>query len=388
MKERIEKMKVVFDKHILLNAIIPAMSAVSTKGENKVLQGIRLKTIDSDKCMISTFDVEKGFQTVIDADVQRPGCFIISANKLLNITRNMPSDITVDVSDKNVAKISSGNSKFEVVCIEGSQFPNMPELSGDYCFSVSQKTLKKLIAQTSFAVAENNQKLQLNGAYFQIREENIKIVALDGFRFAQRYEDCEMENHNEDGSYMNLNFIIARRALPEIQKFLLDTDEKIRVVRGLKHIMFFRDNMIFFTRQIDGEYLEYERFIPKDCPIEVEIPVSSLRESLERAMLVTEDSDAGRVKSSVTLNVYGDSLKISCISVVNKVYDEIPCKHTGDDIEISFNCRFLLDAFRAIDADTVRLGFSTPLSSMLISPVNDEDRSFLYFVFPVRPSQN
>ena len=126
----------------------------------------------------------------------------------------------------------------------------------------------------------------------------------------------------------------------------------------------------------------------KNCPINVEINTHSLRESLERALLVTEDSDAGRVRSSVTLNVYGDKLKISCISVVNRVYDEIPCKHEGEDLEISFNCRFLLDSFRAIDSDTVKLGFSTPLSSMLISPTDEDDKSFMYFVFPVRPHQS
>lgn len=381
-------MRILFEKHVLLNALIPAMGAVSTKGENKIIQGIRLKTIGSDKCMISSFDVEKGFQTEIDADIQKPGCYIINAQKLLNITRNMPGDILIDVSDKNIAKISSGNSKFEVVCMEGNLFPGLPELSGDYSFSVSQKTLKRIISQTSFAVADNHQKMQLNGAYFQIRDENIKVTALDGFRFAQRYEDCEMENFNVDGSYMNLNFIIARRALPEIQKFLLDTDDKIKVVKGLKHIMFMRDGMVFYTRQIDGDYIEYERFIPKDCPISLEISTHSLTESLERALLVTEDSDAGRVKSSVMLNVSGDKLKISCISVVNKVYDEIPCKHEGDDLEISFNCRFLLESFKAIDTDTVKLQLSTPLSSMLITPVDEENKSYMYFVFPVRPQQN
>ena len=381
-------MRIVFERSTLLNALLPAMGAVSTRGENKVIQGIRLKTQGSDKCVITSFDVEKGFETVIDADVQTPGCYIISAQKLLNITKNMPDDIIIDVSDKNIAKIMSGNSKFEVVCIEGNKFPGTPELSGDYSFTISQKVLKKLIAQTSFAVADNHQKLQLNGAYFQIRDESVRITALDGFRFAQRFEDCEMENQNVDGSYMNLNFIIARRALPEIQKFLLDTDDKIKVVKGLKHIMFMRDGMCFYTRQIDGDYIEYERFIPKDCPINVEINTHSLRESLERALLVTEDSDAGRVRSSVTLNVYGDKLKISCISVVNRVYDEIPCKHEGEDLEISFNCRFLLDSFRAIEADTVKLGFTTSLSSMLITPVDDSDKSFMYFVFPVRPQQS
>ena len=146
--------------------------------------------------------------------------------------------------------------------------------------------------------------------------------------------------------------------------------------------------MIFYARQIDGDYIDYERFIPKNLPINVYVNPASVRDSLERALLITEDKEAGKLKSHVKLSFEDNLLKISSISTYSKVYDEIITQKTGEDIEIGFNCKLLFESFRALDADRVKIGLSTPLSAMLITPEDDNDTSFSYFVFPIRVKDN
>ncbi len=381
-------MKIVFDKHTLLDILAPAMSAVSSKKENPVTECVRLKTISDSECMISAFDGERGFQATVECNVIKEGCFLFNAQKLMSIVRSMPLDVTIDVSDSMLAVITSGRSRFEIQCLPGKSFPNTPELSGEKSFTVKQSVLREMISQTLLAVAENNQKVQLNGAYFVIKDESIKVVALDGFRFAQRYTECEMKNLNEDGSYMDIKFIIMKKALLELIRLLSDGEDEIRIIRGLKHIMFFKEKYIFYTRQIDGDYIDYERFIPKDCPIEATVNVQAFADAVERALLVTEEREDGKVRGFIKLKFENSLIKLTSVSTSNKIYEEIPCSKTGDDIEIGFNCKYVLEMLKAVsDAETVKLSLTTPLSCMSITPI-DENGKFLYFLFPMRLREN
>lgn len=381
-------MKVIFEKEKLLQIVSYACSVASVRRENAALNCVRLKTISSDTCRVSAFDGEKGYDAVLQCVVTEEGSCLINAVKFLNIIRNMPSDIKIECDERLFAVITSERSKFEIQCLDAKLFPNTPELTGKYSLLINQGELKEMISQTLFAVDDNNARLQLNGAYFIIKDDSVKIVALDGLRFAQRFRTCEIENKNEDNSYLDLRFILPKKALVEVLKILNAPEEKVSIVKARKHVLFCIDNMIFYARQIDGDYIDYERFIPKNLPINVYVNPASVRDSLERALLITEDKEAGKLKSHVKLSFEDNLLKISSISTYSKVYDEIITQKTGEDIEIGFNCKLLFESFRALDADRVKIGLSTPLSAMLITPEDDNDTSFSYFVFPIRVKDN
>ena len=166
-----------------------------------------------------------------------------------------------------------------------------------------------------------------------------------------------------------MSFILPGKSLTELLK-LLDTgeDSSVCIMIARKHIIFNFENKVFFTRMIDSNYIEYERFIPKTNRIFVKAPVDPLLRSLERASLVTEGK-----------------LALSSVSVSGRFYDEIPVEKDGDDIEIGFNCRYFIDAMKCVETDEVMLSMSTPLMSMVIEPSekNDDD-TFIYLVLPVR----
>ena len=382
-------MKIIFEKDVLLGAIIPAMSAVSNKHDNPATEGIRIMTLDERHCRISAFDTEKGFEAEIEADVREPGCYIINAAALLARIRVMPSDVTIEVNDQLHVSISSGsahqkNIEFDLFALDGKLFPTLPELRGDRAFRIPQSLLREMFSETMFAIAENNQKRELNGAYVVITDKSIKMVALDGFRFALRQKECDIESLCTPGTAPDLKIIIPKKSIIEIMRFISDTDEPVLVTMGVRHLIFDIDGVKFFCRQIDGTYLDYERFIPKNTTLHVDINAQALKESLERALLVTEDKEAGKLKSHVKLIFDGNLLTITTTSNNHRFHETIPMTSEGNYLEIGFNCRLILDCFRAIPEENVKLHLTSALSCMVIEPAEPEDRSFLYFVFPIK----
>ncbi len=379
-------MKVIFDKSILLKAITPAMGSVSTKNTISAIEGI-LITTDTDKCIMSAYDLEKGLRTEVPAVVSEPGSYIINANKLIQIVRLLPEGaITIEIDKNCVAKIHSGKSEFELHALEGKDFPNMPELSGDMGFSIDTEALKKMISLTSFAIAQNDHRPALNGAFFKVKGGKITVVTCDANRMALRENVFDIENKFGEVDELDLAFIVPGKTLAEFMKLSSEAEEKTTLLLTRKHIVFVLKDMLFFSRLIDSEYIDYERFIPKANKTFATVDPAAFVSSLERASLVTEDRTMGQTKSAVKCNFTDNILKVSSVSVTGKVYDEIKIDKEGDDIEMGFNCRYMLDALRACDSEKVKISMSTPLMSMIIEPADGEAESdkFLLLVLPVK----
>ena len=295
----------------------------------------------------------------------------------------MPEDdITIDVDRRNVAKISSGKSLFELHALKGEDFPNLPELSIEEGINIKQGELRSLIVMTLFAVAQNDQRPALNGTFFHIENNTITAVSCDSNRLAVKRKRCEIER-GDDGNV--LKFIIPGKTLSELIKLIDDGDDIVTVRPVRKHVVIKIGEIYLFSRLIDEEYIDYERFIPKNNKIFVKTPTDKFKKSLERALLVTEDVKMGQMKSSLRCIFEDDLLKLSSISVSGSFNDEIQIEKEGENIEIGFNCRYLYDSIRCCETEYIKLSMSTPLMSMLIEPVekNDEDY-FIYLVLPVK----
>lgn len=380
-------MKIIFDKNTLTEAVSSAMSAISPKKEMPALECVRLRTEDGG-CRISSFDGEKGFETVIACKVFKEGACLVNAAKFLTVIRMMPSDIEFDEYEEGKVKISSSSSVFEMQTLNADSFPMTPALMGDYSFVISQGILKSMVNRTLFAVAENNTRNQLNGAYFIVKDDTLKIVALDGLRFAQRVSRGVIKNVSEKEGELDLNFIIPKKALTEAMRFLNDSDDPITVIRGRKHILFCVESVIFYIRQIDGAYIDYDRFMPKDQPTVAYLSPQMVKESLERALIVTEDREIGKLKAHVSLKFTDGMTLITAKSTHNKVYEEIVTEKTGPDVDIAFNCKLICECFRVIEGDRTKVSLSTPLSAILMEPEDENDDSYCYYVFPTRVQED
>jgi len=364
-------MIVTFDKDALCTAVTPAMSAVANKNTITAIEGIRLTAREDGSVILNSFDLEKGIEYVFAAEVTEPGSYIINGQKFNQIIRSMPDRIRIEINEQMKTSITSGKSEFTMNAIPGHEFPNTPELVGDIGFTIPACELRDAITKTLYAVASNEPRPALNGIFFRITPDHLTLVSSDSFRLAV----CEKEIRFGDVMAvrgLDAAIIVPGKTIAELYKMLPDDTEPVRILATAKHIIFKMGPLSFFSRLIDAEYVNYEKFIPKDPVIHVSVPTKALLSSLERASLVTEDRALGQAKSSVRFTLEDQCLYVSAVSVNGTVNDEIPVEKTGPDLRIGFNCRFLLDALRACDSEYIKLALVSPLVSMVITA--DEDR--------------
>ena len=302
-------------------------------------------------------------------------------------------EITLSINDKMVANIESGKSSHKMSALPASEFPQIPDLVSDRSFICSQSVIKKMFSQVAFAMGNNDQRTILNGTFVRIEDDAITMVSCDSFKLAKCRRRAELSNKNTNGdAHLNYRFVVPAKTVNELTRLLSDdTSALTQLYVTRKHIVFIIGEITFFSRLVDGEYIDYNRIIVNNHNITVVAEKAELISALERAALITEERIAGNVRAHVKLDIREDLLKISTISVIGSTYDELVVDHFGNDITIAFNNRFLIDSIRACDCDKLQMMLSSPLNSMNITPYRDEecenDADELFMLLPVRTKE-
>lgn len=386
-------MKIIFNRSAVSAAVAPLMCAVSGKSTLSTIEGIMIEAKMPDTCIMTTYDLEKGVRIAIEAKVIEEGCYIINAQKFNQTLRVMEGEeVTLTVDEKLTACIFSGRSSHKMNALKGSDFPSIPDLVSDRSFIISQAVVKKMIGQVSFAMGVNDQRNVLNGTYCKITDDSIMMVSCDSFKLAKCCRTTELVNKNTNGnSHLEFGFIIPVKTVNELSRLLSDDEESVtQIYITRKHIVFLIGDLTFFSRLVDGEYIDYNRIIMSNHRISVIADKRELVSALERAALITEEKIAGSVRSHVKLDVSEAALKISAVSSAGSTYDELAINHDGDDIVIAFNNRFLIDTIKSCDSEKLMLKMSSPLTSMNIQPcdengnVGDEE---IFMLLPVRTKE-
>ncbi|MBR5314710.1 MAG: DNA polymerase III subunit beta [Clostridia bacterium] len=375
-------MKIIFEKNVLNNALAAAMSAVSSKNIIPATAGIFVTTNDDNTVTITAYDLEKGITQVVPAEVIEGGEYVINAVRLNQIVKTLSDgNITIEVDDKCMTKITNGRSEFSMPALPGSDFPSTPTIDTGKELTISQSIMRSLISRTIFAVAQTDQRPIYCGVYFEVKGSKMVAVSCDSFRLAYTEQECEIKKNEE--AIADMSFIIPGKTLIELMKFLNDSEEELIKIRiGGKHALFEVGNLMFFTRLLEGQYIEYNRYIPKDNTIFVNINTEEFKDSLERAALISEEK--AQVKNFVKCNFQDDILVITANAVSGNVYDEVVIEKEGADLEIAFTCRYLLEALRVCDVEKIKLSMSGPLRAMVIEPAEETNSKFLFVTLPTR----
>lgn len=412
-------MKVTFDKAKLLSALLPAAGISQVKNTLTNVEGLLFECPPREKygkfegdpsttCRISAFDLDKGLQTTVPCQIEEEGIYCINTSKILQIVRVMPDgDVTIAIDDRNRVKVTGGQSSFEITAQNGMDFPTMPMFVGDRVYQIPQHVIRDIIGETVFAVGQNDPRPAFNGALFQIKNDTLTVVASDGNRLAAANTELPPESPDAE-------MVIPGKFLLELSKMLRDTEDALTMIIGRKHIIFHIDEVWFFTRMIDADYMKYEKFLQTTYRLQCYVSPAELAGAIERASLITEDKLGGNSKPFVKLSFEKEkgSIAISSVSAVGSVFERVPCAMEGEDIAIGFNCRLLVEAIRAIPDDTemLRLRLHSPLMGMIIEPaggthfslatpdpdvfggreldvpgsVKEGGREYMYFVMPLR----
>ena len=384
-------MKIIFNRTVVSSAIAPLMYAVSGKSTLSAADGILIEARVPDTCILTTFDLEKGVRITVEAKVIEEGTYIINAQKFNQTLRVMDGEeITLTVDDKMVASIVSGKSSHKMIALAGSDFPSIPDLVSDRSFIISQAIVKKMFSQVAFAMGNNDNRQVLNGTFVKIDDDSITMVACDSFKLAKCRRRTELTNKNTNGNaHLDYAFIVPAKTVGDLQRLLEDDVEALtQIYVTRKHIVFVIGEITFFSRLVDGQYIDYNRIIVNNHKIITVADKDELLSALERATLITEEKIAGSVRAHVKLDFSEDMLRISAISAAGSTYDELGIEHEGDDLVIAFNNRFLIDGVRSCDSERVRMAMSSPLGSMNMTPVDNDyetnGKEELYMLLPVR----
>ena len=364
-------MRFTCEKSALNEAVSICSHAVGTKGTSPVMEGLLIRAYSS--VTVTGFNYKTAIQKKFEAEVTQSGSVVLNARILSDIVRRLPSDtVEITVDDRLMATIRGGASEFNIIASDPQEFPELPSVDEDECFTLPASLFREMISGTLFAVGENENKPIITGSLIEIENRTFRMVSVDGYRLAVRQEELEI------GEQEKFSFVVPGESLKDLYRILPDEDVPCTVYPKRKHALFAFDNTRMTTRLLEGEFLNWRAAIPAEQPINIEIDRSEIISAVERVSLIISE----RLKNPVRCNFDGNRLKLSCTTALGRSYDECVIPDCGAQVEIGFNNRYLLDALRACQDDSFILGLKSGLSPCTMRPVKGE--KYIYLVLPVR----
>lgn len=365
-------MKFTCEKALLVSAISVASRTVAPKSAIPSLEGLLVKA--GVKVMLTGYNLETGITVGVPADIAEPGECIMPARLFFDIIRKLPDDeVTVSVDESFRVSIRGGISSFTITAMTAEDYPELPDVESEKGIPVPQRELREMISGTIFSASENMARPIHTGCLFEIADESVTVVAVDGYRLALRRYIPEQPLER------TVKFVAPAAALKEVEKILDDTDEPAVIYLGTKHILFMIGDATLVCRILEGEFLDWRRVLPQNNPIKVAANVREVTDSIERVSLVISE----KIKSPVRCTFGHNTADFRTTSTIGEAHDMCSTAGDGKDLEIGFNSRYLLDALRAVPTPEVSLELINGLSPIVLNPC-DGSGKFSYMVLPVR----
>lgn len=367
-------MKFSCEKALLQAAINTAGRTVAAKSSIAALEGVLLEAEDG-RLKLTGYNLETGIETTVEAQVAEEGSLVLSPRLFGDIVRNLPDDVVTCTAQGLNVNIKCGLSDYNILGIPADEFPELPCVDDGNGFFIPQGKLKSMIAQTIFAVSDNEARPIHTGSLFEVEGQELTVVSVDGYRLALRREEL-----TSTCGANGFSFVVPGAALREVEKICSDCDEPVSVTQGKRHILFQTGNTVLISRRLEGEFLNYKQTIPQQNAVKVYGEKRALQTCTDRVSLIISE----KLKSPLRCTFGDGELSIRTKTAIGDAFDSCPVKGNGGGLEIGFNDRYLTEAMRAAPADRVRLELNKPTSPCLILPEDEADRSFLYMVLPVR----
>lgn len=365
-------MRFTCEKNLLVQGLNIAGRTVAQKSNLSVIEGILC--IAGNGLSLTGFNMETAITYDIEAEVPDPGRCILPARLFGDIIRRLPEGpVTVVVDDSFKVSIRSGYASFTISAETAEDYPKLPDVNDGRPVLIPQGQLKNLISGTIFAVAENQGRPIHTGVKFEVTGDAITTIAVDGFRLARR------TFRPEEDTGRTMEFVVPAPALKEVEKILTDSEENASFTLGPKHILFQVGSATVVCRLLEGEFLDWRKVVPTNCPVKLVATVSDLASSVERVGLIVSE----KYKSPVRCVFGNQELLMRTSTTIGAAEDKCAIAGDGKELEIGFNVRYLADALKAIPAEEVTLELTNGLSPIVMTPADDK-ADFAYMVLPVR----
>ena len=363
-------MKFVCSKSNLLTGVQTVSKAVPSKTTMSILECILIDTTKGNITLTAN-DMELGIETIIEGNIIEKGIIALDAKIFLDIVRKLPdSDITVEVDNTYKTTITCEKAKFNIIGKSGEDFSYLPQIERNDSVMVSQYTLKEVIRQTIFSIADNDNNKIMSGELFEINENELKVVSLDGHRISIR--KIELKN-----SYPHNKVIVPGKTLNEISKILSgDADKDVSMSFTSKHVVFEFDNTTVVSRLIEGEYFKIDQMLSSDYETKVKINKKEFLDCIDRATLLVKEGD----KKPIIINITDENMELKINSTVGSMNENIDISKSGKDLMIGFNPKFLIDALKVIDDEEIDIYLVNPKAPCFIK---DAAEKYIYLILPV-----
>ena len=363
-------MKLICSKASLLKGVSIVSKAVPSRTTMPILNCILIDA-SANEIKLTANDMELGIETVIEGEIVERGIIALDAKFFSEIVRKLPdNDVVIESDDTFQTTITCEKAKFNIVGKSGEDFSYLPYIEKNESISISQFTLKDVVRQTIFSIADNDTNKLMTGELFEINENRLRVVSLDGHRISIR--NIELKE-----SYSPLKVVVPGKTLQEISKILTgEAEDMVDIFFADNHILFEFDETKVVSRLIEGEYFHIDQMLSSDYDTKVKINKREFLSCIDRATLLIREGD----KKPIILNIQDGSLQLKINSFVGSMNEEIEIEKEGKDLLIGFNPKFFIDALRVIDDEEVTLYMVYPKAPCFIK---DDAGTYVYLILPV-----
>ncbi|MDD7728842.1 MAG: DNA polymerase III subunit beta [Clostridia bacterium] len=368
-------MKIICSKSNLLKSVSISLKAVPSKTTMPILECI---LIDATTNLIkfTSNDMELGIETIVEGSIEEKGMVALDAKIFYEIIRRLPdNDVTIKTDEKYTATITCEKAKFNIPGKSGEDFAYLPIIERDEPLTISQYTLKNMICQTIFSIAVNENNKLMTGELFEIKDNCLKIVSLDGHRVAIRKMPLKRQ-------YSDRKVVVPGKTLSEISKILSgEMDDMVSIFFTRNHILFEFDQTMVVSRLIEGEYFRIDQMLSSDYETKLSINKKEFLDCIDRATLLVREGD----KKPIIIHITDNRMELRIDSAMGSMNEDIDIEKDGKDILIGFNPKFLIDALKVIDDETISIYLVNPKAPCFI---RDDDETYTYLILPVNINQN
>ena len=370
------------NKAYFLQALNTTKRAISSKNAIPILSTIKIDVTSEGITLIGSngqISIEY-FISVKDENagllVTTPGAILLEATFFINVVSSLP-DVTLDFKEIEQKQIvlTSGKSEITLKGKDADQYPRIQDVPTSNPLVLETKILKDLINETAFAASLQESRPILTGVHFVLsNHQELKTVATDSHLLSQK--KLTLEKNGDD-----FDVVIPSRSLREFSAVFTDDIETVEIFFANNQILFRSENISFYTRLLEGNYPDTDRLIPTDFNTTVTFDVVNLRQSMERARLLSSATQNGTVKLEIKNGIVSAHVHSP---EVGKVNEEIDTEQvTGDDLTISFNPTYLIDSLKALNSEKVTISFISAVRPFTLVPA-DTDEDFMQLITPVR----
>lgn len=362
-------MKIKIEQKDLSRHINMAQKGISGRTTLQILNGILLETMNG-KLKLTGTDLEISIETYVECEIEEEGSIVINSRIFGDMIKKLPDALIYISVENNNINIKCENSEFNILGNPPEEYPDLPIILEQDHFEIQKDLFKNAIKETVFATIQDETRPSLSGVLLEIMDGYISFVALDGYRLALRKLPINTDK--------NVKIIIPGRALNEVNKILEETEEMLKVAIAPGHVIFNLGETVIYSRLLEGQFFNYREIIRKEHKTTVMINKREFQQSLERASLLAKEEKANLVK----LIIEDGEIEIRSNSEIGNVNEKLVANISGEDINIAFNSRYILEGIKIIDAEEIQLNYMGSLNPCIIKPLQDEN--YTYLVLPVR----